>query len=94
MALLRELRKKAPVLESVNTALLRMLNPAEVAWGLERAGEAEAEMDEMWSFVGHKGNPRWLWYAIDHCTGKVLASVFGRRKDEVFLRLKALLETF
>jgi IS1 family transposase len=41
-------------------------------------------MDEMWSFVGHKGNPRWLWHAIDHHTGKVLAYVFGRRKDEVF----------
>src|SRR2546426_1940 len=39
---------------------------------LERAGEAEAEMDEMWSFVGNKGNPRWLWHAIDHHTGKVL----------------------
>jgi IS1 transposase len=30
---------------------------------IERAGE-DAEMDEMWSFVGHKGNPRWLWHAI------------------------------
>jgi len=91
---LRELKKKEAVLESVNTALLRTLHPAEVAWDLERAGEAEAEMDEMWSFVRHKGNPRWLWHAIDHHTGKVLAYVFGRRKDEVFLRLKALLEPF
>src|SRR5215813_12415152 len=57
-------------------------------------GEAEAEMDEMWSFVRHKGHPRWLWHAIDHHTGKVLASVFGCRKDEVFLQLKALLEPF
>jgi len=30
----------------------------------------------------------------DHNTGKVLAYVFGRRKDEVFLQLKALLEPF
>jgi len=91
---LRELKKKEGVLEAVNTSLLRTLHPAAVAWDLERAGEAEAEMDEMWSFVGHKGNPRWLWHAIDHHTGKVLAYVFGRRKDEVFLRLKALLEPF
>src|SRR6266853_2316254 len=84
--------EKAAVLESVNTALLRTLNPAEVAWDLERAGEAE--VDEMWSFVGHKGNPRWLWHAIDHHTGKVLAYVFGRRKDEVYLQRKALLEPF
>jgi hypothetical protein len=65
----------------VNTTVLRTLNPAEVAWDLERAGEAEAEMDEMWSFVGNKGNPRWLWHAIDHYSGKVLAYVFGRRKE-------------
>ena len=42
---LRELRKKETALESVNTPLLRTLNPDEVAWDLERAGEAE--MDEM-----------------------------------------------
>jgi insertion element IS1 protein InsB len=54
----------------------------------------EAEVDEMWSFVKCKKEPRWLWHAIDHHTGKVLASVFGRRKDEVLLQLKALLEPF
>jgi hypothetical protein len=89
---LRERKKKEAALEAVNTTLLRTLNPAEVAWDLERAGEAE--MDEMWSFVGHKGNPRWLWYAIDHHTGKVLAYVFGRRQDTVFLKRKALLAPF
>ena len=87
-------RRKEGVREAVNTTVLRTLHPAEVAWDLERPGEAEAEMDEMWSFVGHKGNPRWLWQAIDHHTGKVLAYVCGRRTDEVFLRLKALLEPF
>jgi len=35
-----------------------------------------------------------LWHGIDHRSGKVLAYVFGRRKDEVFLHLKALLEPF
>jgi len=89
---LSELKKKEAILESVNTALLRTLNPAEVAVDIERAGEAE--MDEMWSFVGKKGNPRWLWHAIDHHTGAVLVYVFGRRKDEVFLQLKTLLEPF
>ena len=48
----------------------------------------------MWSFVGNKKNQRWLWHAIDRLTGKVLAYVFGRRKDEVFLELKKLLEPF
>ena len=37
---LRELKKKEAVLESVNTALLRTLNPDEVAVDIERAGEA------------------------------------------------------
>jgi len=89
---LRELRKKATALASVHTPVLRTLHPAEVAWDRERAGEAE--MDAMWSFVGNKGNPRWLWHAIDHHTGKVLASVFGRRQDTVLLQRKALLEPF
>ena len=54
----------------------------------------EAEVDEMWSFVRRKKEPRWLWHAMDHRSGKGLAYVFGRRQDEVFLKLKALLEPF
>jgi insertion element IS1 protein InsB len=56
-------------------------------------GEA-AEVDEMWSFVGKKKAPRWLWHALDHRTGAVLAYVFGRREDHAFLKLKALLVPF
>ena len=89
---LRELRQKEAALESVNTALLRTMDPDEILVDIQQAGEAE--IDEMWSFVGKKGNQRWLWHAIDHHTGAVLAYVFGRRKDEVFLQLKALLEPF
>ena len=48
----------------------------------------KAELDEQWSFVGNKSNQRWLWYAVDHKTNTVLAYVFGRRKDEVFRKLK------
>ena len=51
----------------------------------EETGVGESELDEMWSYVGKKSNPRWLWHAIDRKTGQVLADVFGRRKDEVFL---------
>jgi insertion element IS1 protein InsB len=32
-----------------------------------------AEMDEMWSFVGKKAQQRWLWHAIDHTSGVILA---------------------
>ena len=93
---LRELKKKAPVLESVNTALLRTLNPAEVAWDVEphwgsRGGDG---IENVVGLFRNKSNPRWLWHAIDHHTGKVFAYVFGRRKDAVFLQLKALFEPF
>ena len=54
----------------------------------------EAEIDEQWSFVGNKSNPRWIWYAVDHATNTILAYVFGRRKDNVFKRLKSLLKPF
>ena len=71
-----------------------LLNPEEVEVVIRLAGETEAEADEMWSLVQRKNNQRWLWHAIDHHSGKVLAYVFGRRQDEAFLKLKALLEPF
>ena len=76
----------------MNHRLLALVNPEEVTVVIRLA--EEAEVDEMWSFVGKKREPRWLWHAIDHRSGKVLAYVFGRRQDEVFLKLKALLEPF
>jgi insertion element IS1 protein InsB len=76
----------------VNQSLLDTLHPDEVDVMIRRVDEAE--VDEMWSYVGKKREPRWLWHAIDHRSGHVLAYVLGRRKDEVFLKLKALLEPF
>ena len=84
----------------MNHAVLASLNPAQVEVEICRADELEqrrgltSELDEMWAYVAKKANPRWLWHAIDHHTGKVLAYVFGRRKDDVFLRLQKLLEPF
>ena len=37
---------------------------------------------------------RWLWHAVDHTTGEVLAYVLAEHKDTAFLELKALLEPF
>jgi insertion element IS1 protein InsB len=68
------------------------LSPGDVEVVIRRADEAEG--DDMWSFVTRKKEPRGLWHAIDHRSGKVLAYVFGRRQDEVFLKLQALLEPF
>ncbi len=76
----------------MNHPLLKDLHPRHVEVVLQRVDEAE--VDEMWSFVGKKKRPRWLWHALDHRSGKVLAYVFGRRTDEVFVKLKTLLEPF
>jgi len=50
-----------------------------------------AELDARWSFVGSKKQPRWLWGALDHQTGRGVAYVFGRREDQAVLARKALL---
>jgi insertion element IS1 protein InsB len=76
----------------VNQPLRNTLDPGEVDIMIRRVDGAE--VDEMWSYVGQKKARRWLWHAIDHHTGKVLAYVFGRSQDQVFLQLKTLLEPF
>jgi insertion element IS1 protein InsB len=84
----------------VNHAVLQVVNPEHITVELCRSEELDrrrgltSELDEMWSYVGKKAEPRWLWHAIDHYSGKVLAYVFGRRQDTVFVQLKALLEPF
>ena len=76
----------------MNHPLIERLLSSHVEVVLERVDEAE--VDEMWSFVGKKKEPRWLWHAIDHHTGQVLAYVFGRRTDEVSVKVKVVLEPF
>ena len=53
-----------------------------------------AEVDEMWSFVGSKAHQRWLWHAIDHLSGVVLAYAFGSRADQGFVQLQKFLKPF
>ena len=63
------LKKKEPAIEQVNSRLLRSLDPEQVEVMVHKV--EDAEIDEMWSFVGNKRQQRWLWHAIDHHTGKV-----------------------
>ena len=42
----------------------------------------------------HAQQQRWLWQAVDHATGEVLAYVLNNREDRAFLELKALLQPF
>jgi insertion element IS1 protein InsB len=84
----------------VNHAVLQVLQPEHVEVEICRVEELDrrrgltSELDEMGSYVRSQANPRWLWHAIDHHTGKVLGYVFGQRKDEVFLRVQARLQPF
>ena len=84
----------------MNQAVLRHLHREYVEVEICRADElaqrrgVASELDEMWAYVAKKTHPRWLWHAIDHHSGKVLAYVFGRRQDTVFLELQSLLAPF
>ena len=48
----------------------------------------------MWSFVQSKQQQRWLWQAVDHVTGEVLAYVLNTHGDKALLELKSLLQPF
>ena len=72
--------------------LNKLETPSEIEVRLCRVEEAEA--DEMWSYVGKKDAQRWLWHAIDHVSGAVLAYVLGTHEDKAFLELKELLTPF
>ncbi len=72
------LKKKEPAVKQVNERLLHTLDPPQVNVILRQV--EQAEMDEMWSFVGSKSQQRWLWHAIDHHTGQILAYVFGHAR--------------
>jgi hypothetical protein len=37
----------------------------------------EAELDELWSFVGKKANRQWVWIAMDAATRQVIAFYVG-----------------
>jgi insertion element IS1 protein InsB len=80
----------------VNETVLAGLEPSQTIVRLCLAEDPEmaAEVDEMWSFVQSKQQQRWLWWAIDHGTGEVLAYVLDDHKDRAFLKLKALLDPF
>ena len=68
----------------MNHAVLQVLHPEHVEVEICRAEELDyrrglaSKLDEMWSCVRSKANPRWLWHAIDPHNGHVLAYDFER----------------
>src|SRR3954464_14627183 len=41
----------------------------------------EAELDELWSFVGKRANRQWVWIAMDAATRQVIAFHVGDRSQ-------------
>jgi IS1 family transposase/transposase-like protein len=91
---INEIKKKESNLAFVNEKKLAKIEPSQTIVKLCQWEEVETELDEMGRFVNSKKAERWLWHAIDHDTGEILAYVLSGHKDEAFLRLKELLEPF
>jgi insertion element IS1 protein InsB len=85
-------QKKASARRPVNPVLVTTSEGASPAVVIHKV--QQAELDEMWSFVGRKQQPRWLWEALDHQTGRIVAYTFGRRAHRALVKLKALLAPF
>jgi insertion element IS1 protein InsB len=64
-----ETLKKEPAIQAVNHPLVSPSRSEPCQVTIEKVDAAE--MDEMWSYVQHKGQQRWLWHAIDHQCGAV-----------------------
>lgn len=42
-------------------------------------GSLTVQMDELWSFVDHKGNKQWVWLALDARTREIVGCFIGDR---------------
>jgi IS1 family transposase/transposase-like protein len=45
----------------------------------KKKGKLIIQCDEMWSFVGNKGNKQWIWLAIDGFTKEIVGVYIGQR---------------
>jgi IS1 family transposase len=45
----------------------------------QKKGRLTVECDELWSFVGNKGNKQWVWLAIDRNTREIIGVAIGAR---------------
>lgn len=44
-------------------------------------------MDELWSFVGSKGHPVWIWIALERASRRIIGLAFGDRSAQTCQRL-------
>ena len=45
-------------------------------------GRLTVQMDELWSFVDHKGNKQWVWLALDAKTREIIGCAIGDRSQD------------
>jgi len=50
-------------------------------------GPLRVQMDELWSFVEHKGNKQWVWLAMDVETREIIGCQIGNRSRESAIAL-------
>ncbi|NJN23634.1 MAG: IS1 family transposase [Acaryochloridaceae cyanobacterium RL_2_7] len=48
----------------------------------KRKTKLAVEMDELWSFVDHKGNKQWVWLALDRVSREIIGLYIGDRSRE------------
>ncbi|NUN64639.1 IS1 family transposase (plasmid) [Pseudanabaena biceps] len=56
--------------------------PQQVNVSAKKKGRLTIQCDEMWSFVGNKGNKQWIWLAIDVDTREIVGVHIGDRSAQ------------
>jgi IS1 family transposase len=52
------------------------------------------QMDELWSYVGSKANPVWIWLALESRTRRIVSFAFGDRSEQTAQQLYQGLPTY
>ena len=56
--------------------------PRQVNVSAKKKGRLTIQCDEMWSFVGYKGNKQWIWLALDVETREIVGVHIGDRSEQ------------
>ena len=56
--------------------------PQQVNVSAKKKGKLTIQCDEMWSFVGNKGNKQWIWLALDVETHEIIGVHIGDRSEQ------------
>jgi IS1 family transposase/transposase-like protein len=56
--------------------------PQQVNVSAKKKGKLTIQCDEMWSFVGNKGNKQWIWLALDVETHEIIGVHIGNRSEQ------------